>query len=344
MRRDLWRLGELVREATLNVINPRSKMIATLIVATVLGSACAAFYAFESERFSEQLITLESRGANIVSFRAASPDADISISRKSCEGLSRVRGVKRAGLLKNEGSRDVPEIGAKTTIFTASATLFPGLSTSDGLIGMSLVGEGVRTVTLAPSDTRALSAAPRQPEGIPTNAAIVLPLAADSSSGSQCVVELARFQNSRIDIPTLASQLDVRGGSIVGRVQLRLTTDPVAEWANRPGQFVGVAGGAIGGLLASLLVWTRSSEVATYRLSGTNRRSLALLLTIESLLASGVFAFSGALAVWTVRSSSVSTPEVLYWLFAGSASWWVAALLGTMRSIAVSPAAMTRER
>ena len=343
MNVDRWKVLGLFRESVLNVINPRSRMVVTLVVAIAFGSAAVSFYAYESKQFADRLSELESQGSNVVVFQSSKPGVEIQISRKSCEALADIPGVTRSGLLIDEGTRNLPEVGANISLFAASTSLFPQLSQSDGLIGVSLaIGQLERTVTFGKSDTRRLSVAQRQPEGIPTNTAIVLPLAIGATAGPHCLVELARFQKSRSDIPVLESQLVVQGGSVIGRSQLTPPTDPVVDWTNRPGQFIGMALGAIGGLLATMLVWTRSSELAAYRLSGTSRRSLALMLTIESLLAAGMFGFSGTLAACVLDHFVISPHEVLLWSITGSATWYLATLPGTMRSIATSPATLTR--
>ena len=344
MSNTTWRLSCLVREAALNLANPRSRMCTLLLLAALAGSICAAFAAYESSSFTNRLDQLEARGSNVLSFQASASDADVTVSRTSCEELAAQRGVSRAGLLISEGTRDVPEIGGRTPVLTGSATLFPALASHDGLLGPNLVtSSDARFVTLAPADLRHVSVNDRQPEGIPTNNALVLPLSIDRTSAPNCLVVLERYQDIRTAVATLEPQLEVFGGPAIARVQLSQTSDPVAEWQHRPGQYLPLAIGLIGGFCSSLLLWTRANDIAAYRLSGTSKRSLAQLLSVEMLLVVGLFATCGTVAAQVVRRDLVSLPEALYWLIGGAALWLLAASAGIGRSIVARASTLARE-
>ncbi|GIT78931.1 hypothetical protein LLS1_06000 [Leifsonia sp. LS1] len=344
MRAARWRSSAILREAALNVIALRSRMILGCTAAVFLGATAASFYAYESTQFQTVLASGEAKGSRLISFQSASPEREVLISRASCEALTRDSGVIRAGLLIDEGTRDFPELGARTPIYTASSSLFPGLLEADGLIGADLSAAPTRVVTFGPSDQRRLSSSPKQPEGIPTNRAVVVPVDALEMWAPTCIAEVSRFSNVRSASSNLASQLVVSGGAIAGRVHLSESPDPVAGWTSRPGQLLPVVLGAVGGILNSVLVWTRSSEVAAYRLSGTSPHSLGLILTIESLFLAGAFFLSGASAVVALQGMLISSTELQLWLVAGSSTWLVSALPGTLRSVLASPASLTRER
>lgn len=94
----------------------------------------------------------------------------------------------------------------------------------------------------------------------------------------------------------------------------------------------------------TLLTWTRSGEMAAYRLSGTSRVILATILTFEALLTASVFTTSAALAAGTLTTSFISMTEVLLWILAGGTTWVLTASVGVVRSVAVSAAMLTRER
>jgi len=340
-----WRTLTLAREALLNLATLRAPMMLAVLIAGVLGSASSAFAAFEGERFSERLAALESRGSEIITFGPETAQSVARISRASCEALAREPGVRRAGLLVDEGTRDFAELGARTAVFSASSTLFPALSHADGLIGADLGGgDSARRIVFAPGDVRALLASEAQPEGVPTNSAVVVPLSPSTDSSPYCLVELRRYQEVDEDVEVLGSRLQVTGGAITGLPRLRLTTDPVLDWRTRPGQVLPLALGAAGGLLTLVLIGRRSHELAAYRLSGTSRRSLALLLTLEGTLIAGVFVLSGALAAFAFGGRLISVPESLAWTLAGGAAWSMVTLIGIGKAILTSPAALAKPR
>lgn len=343
-----WRSRALLREAFLNSVNLRSRTFISLAVAVMAGSTAVAFYASESTHFAEGLQDLEIRGSNILTLQSATPHKDIAISRTSCEALTRLPEVERAGLLIDAGSLDIPEIGANTRIFTASTTLFRQLATEPGVIGFKLTrSRAPRTVTVAPSQTRQLGTLVQQPEGIPTNSAVVFPLPAGTSSGPVCIVSLTRFHDPKAVAPTLAAALETQGGPIMGDPELPLTSDPVHDWNTRPGQYLPLVLGILGGLLTSTVTWTRSSELAAYRLSGTSRRSIGILVTLESLFPAGSYLLSAAaaLSAATIVGAHILSPtEQMNWVLAGAVGWSTVGAVGALRSMLASPAKMTREK
>ncbi|ROS52692.1 hypothetical protein [Frigoribacterium sp. PhB24] len=345
MSNTTWRLSSLVREAALNVANPWSRMCTLLLLAALAGSTCASFAACESAGFTNRLDHLEARGSNVLSFQASASDTNVTISRASCEALAVQGGVSRAGLLISEGTRDVPEIGGRTPVLTGSVTLFPPLASRDGLLGPNLVTSSEeRYVSLAPAEVRHVSVNDRQPEGIPTNNALVLPLSIERTSAPNCLVVLDRYQDIRTAVATLEPQLEVSGGPLIARTQLSQTSDPVADWRHRPGQYLPLAIGLIGGFCSSLLLWTRANDIAAYRLSGTSKRSLAQLLSVEMLLVVGLFATSGTVAAQVLRCDLVSLSEVFFWMLGGAATWLLAASVGIGRSVVARASTLARER
>jgi hypothetical protein len=343
-----WRTGALLREAILNAVNPRSRTILILALAIAAGSTTTAFYVSESTQFTQRLDDLETRGSNIITLQSATPRTNVAISRSSCEALTRLPQVQRAGLLIDGGSRDIPELGANTRTFTASTTLFPPLATQHGLIGSKLSRTSApRTVTVAPSQPQTLATGRPQPAGIPTNSAVVFPLPAGTSSGPVCIASLTRFSDPRSARQILAAALETRGGPILAIPQLPLTSDPIHDWHTRPGQYLPIALGLLGGLLSTIVTGTRSSELAAYRLSGTSRRSAGILLTVENLFPSGAFLIAGAVALITLALTGadiLSPAELLMWLVCGAAAWSAVAAYGAVRGMLLSPAKMTREK
>lgn len=345
MLKSTWSTLLLIREAVRNVFGTRSRIFVLVLASVTVGSAVAVFSASEAQGLLREIRGLEADGARVVSFGASSSRDTVTIDRASCEGLTTMTGVERAGIIVPDGSRDIPELGARIDVYSASTTLFPGLRTADGVRGSALAPRSRQSdVTLGHNDIRRLAPAAVQPEGIPTNRGLVFPLAPTVESASSCVAVLSRFAPVASLSATLAAQLDATGGQVgVVRI-LTPTTDPIERWHDRPGQYLALLAGLLGGLATSLLSWTRSSEIAAYRLSGTRRPALATLLTLESLLLGGVFATAGSAAVIVLRGEYLSVVEQILWLIAGGACWILSASLGVIRSTVVSPATLARER
>ncbi|MFC4243538.1 hypothetical protein ACFOYW_09140 [Gryllotalpicola reticulitermitis] len=340
-----WALPLLLREATRNVLNVRSRMFSSVLLATVFGSATAAFSALDAHAFNRQLQQLQAMGSNVVSFESASPNTTVLITRSSCEALAQDGGVQRAGLLIDDGIRDVPELGARVSTYSASPSLFPRLRSADGVLGVALGSSNEpRRITIEGAGTRLLVAGLAQPEGIPTNTGVIFPLPAGTTAASACTVVLDQFASPHVLASSLAAELVVTGGDIMPIRRLTPTLDPVAQWRARPGQYVAPALGLAGGLCVTLLTWTRSGEMAAYRLSGTRRAALATILTCEALLTASVFATAGIVAATTLARFYISATEVFLWIFAGSAIWVLAAAAGVVRSIVVGAITLTRER
>ncbi|QSB23248.1 hypothetical protein [Curtobacterium sp. 24E2] len=320
-------------------------MFSAVLLAALLGSAGVTFAALEAETFIQQLQQLESKGSNVVTFRSASLNTTVTITRASCEALAQDDGVQRAGLLLEGGTRDIPELGARISVYAASSSLFPGLRSADGIVGATM-NESSQPRRIAFEGTRPLelAAGPMQPEGLPTNTGVVFPLSSATTTADTCVVVLDRFSSPNDLARSLGAELVVSGGDVVPARQLAPSSDPVAQWRSRPAQYFSPALGAIGGLCMSLLIWTRSGEMAAYRLSGTRRPALATMLTFETLLAASVFATSGTLGTCLLVGAYLSPTETLLWTLAGSASWILASAGGVIRSVTVGAAALTRER
>ena len=345
MSRTEWRPGSLTREAVLNVYSPRSRTFSVILLAALLGSSAAVFASFEAQNFVDRLTRLEAKGSNVVYFQSSSRKTAVTISRSSCELLAKRRGVARAGLLMDEGTRDIPELGTRVSIFTGSTTLFPELSSGDGVLGAGLVDTVQdRRISLGENDLRSVRVGVRQPEGIPTNNALVLPLEARSVSAPICIVVLDRYEEPRTAVSVLSPQLEAQGGALTARVQLAQTSAPLTDWTNRPGQYFTLVLGLMGGLCSSLLVWTRSSEIAAYRLSGTSRKSLGQLLTFEALLTAGTFGTSVALAAQVLQPELISLAEALFWALGGAATWMLTSAVGVIRSVSAKAASLARER
>lgn len=339
-----WRVGMLVREAFKNVFTLRSRLFAVILLAALLGSSAAAFAALESRGLDTQLLSIEDRGSSVVTFRSREPDQPISVTRSSCEALARRDGVVRAGALVDIGVRDIRELGARIRVYSGSSTLFPQLARHDGVLGAALQRSAARrNVTLGQGDVRQLAPGANQPEGVPTNGAVVLPLSPLDRTVPSCIAVLDRFTDVHGLASVLAAELSVSGGDVAAVRQLVPTSDPAREWCDRPGQFAWLAVGFVVGVVVSLLTWTRSSEIAAYRLSGTSRIQLVVLIGFEVAIVAAVFMVSAVASLCVVTDGSRPDTANLLWSIAGAASLIVVSSVGTMRSVLVSAARLTRE-
>ncbi|SEA42413.1 hypothetical protein [Leifsonia sp. 21MFCrub1.1] len=345
MRPSSWRLLLIAREALHNTFSRSARAVVLVAVAGLLGSAGPAVLAAEAEDFRRDVAALEARGSAVLHLGASNPRAAVSVTRDSCEALSLRSDVERSGILVEEGDRSIPELGARVPVFAASTSLFPGLHRADALVGSRLEpAQYGRFVQLGEGVPRRAIPAGVQPEGIPTNGSILVPLASHVGTAEACIVVLHRGVDPKEAGPLISAQLDVSGGAVSAIPSLQLTSDPLHEWTERPGQWVILLCAGVGGLTSALFAFARSSELAAYRMSGTSRSSLALILLGEEALRGGLFAAAAAGATCVVAPQLLSVPEAALWACAGASLWCVVASIGIGRALAVPVLALARDR
>jgi hypothetical protein len=329
----------------MNVFSPRSGLSVLVLLSTVLGAAFPLVEVREFQKFRIQLVDLEARGRGVVLFSAANPDEEAAIERSSCDALTEDTSVARAGLLLAERNASFPQLGTSIPVFRASTTLFPLLSSVDALIGSELPGaRELRRV--AAGSGRQFTSAPAdvQPEGIRANSSLVFALDSATVTGPLCIAVLNPLEQDRREGPRLAAALHASGGSLAARSVLQESVDIVASFEGRPTRFLGLASGFLGAISTTVMLWARSSELATYRVSGTSRRSLFVLLATQHALLAGCFVTSAAIAIAFAEHDLVSVAETVLLSLCGAALWVIAGAVGAVRPVASRVLTLAKDR
>lgn len=351
---DSWSLSLLAREAVRNVLTTAGRLFPMLILAVVFGSAHVAFAAHQGTALEAQLDELQTQGRNVIDLSGdapAGPGTAPQVSRASCEALSELPMVDRAGLRRDsDESVSYAQIGLNVPVRAMSVTLAPALNDYDALLGTGLVNQSklgdIDAITVV-SDTGTTFTAYADPsigmEGLSTSAMFV-PLGPDVTSGPTCMVVLDRYANLQDSRAVLAASIDIDGGAGRADALLTETADLVQTYLNRSDRFLPMLLGVIGGLAVAGIAGLRSSELAAYRLSGTSPRSMAMLLGIEQALVAGLFVCSSALTVAILRGEIISAPAVLGWSLLAAMVWLTVGNLATLPILRKRPSDMAKDR
>lgn len=281
-----WRVGHLAREAVLNVFSPASRLLFVAVLALLLGNAVGALALSDVGRLRSSVDTLALRGSSVVALSASDAESSTTIGRASCENLSRFPGVARAGLLILGGRTAVFPLGTEVSVFRASTTLFPRLAHHSALVG-SAVSTRSQWLRIDGVTVYAERLSP-QPEGLTANSSIITPLEPTDASAPTCVVIADPYADIDEMIPSLVAQVDVAGGSIAGARSLTNAPDPVGDFLGRATRFAPLIAGVFGGIATGLVILSRSSEAAAYRMSGTRPAAMWSILGFESVIFGGL--------------------------------------------------------
>ena len=145
-------------------------------------------------------------------------------------------------------------------------------------------------------------------------------------------------------IPALLGSLEARGATLRATPVLGDAVDVVAMHLNRTERFLPLMLGIIGGVITAVLAFMRSAELATYRLAGTSRRSLGILLTLESAILAGVFLAASALAQVVLGSSLVAPVATGLWSLVGAFAWVATGALLAAPLLRRRPSDMAKDR
>jgi hypothetical protein len=264
-------------------------MFGLAVFAVLAGTGIAMFGAYESNLLKAELAHDALQGRNITILSSANPNHQVSISRASCEGLTRMPGVLRAGLMVSEGTYDLPQVGRGLPMLGASAELFPQLLNSDVLVGTDLRPRDTPFTIALPDGLigRAITAT-RQPVGLDTNSSVVTGLVPAMTSGPTCYVIFDQFAKIHTGEIAVASAVQATGGAVAARVVFTDTINPITSYANRATRYLPLLLGLCGGVIGGILNRVRGSEMATYRLAGSSPRSVALILILEQAFLAGI--------------------------------------------------------
>lgn len=328
MTTDRWRLSHLAREADLTLFTARSRAAVLLFLAVALGVAGVVAAAVETQALHAQLAAQQAAGRNILVFGSLKSQEPVSIDRASCDSLAETPGVIRSGLTQLEGLADFVQLGPDVSVLAASPSLFPGLRDGVLLVGSALHPPTGVDFTLASTDGSLYRARVNgaEPTGLNSNSALVVPLGPDVTATSSCTAVLDQYADATVLLPVLRARLHASGGELVASPVASSTVDPIDVFLDRPGQYLVLALGLLGGVVTGMLTRSRASEIAAYRMSGTAPLSAALLLGLQHALTAGVFATSGAVAVLALAHWLAAPLAVVLGVLAGAAFWCLVAL------------------
>lgn len=293
---DRWKLGYLAREAVLNVFGRGARMLPALAAAGLLGAAPVALLSLEQDALMAEVTALTQEGMGVIVYTEVSDTRPSTITRESCERLSLMPGVEAAGIVVRAGRVRAIPLAIDAHSQRASTTLFPELGDVDVLVGSTLSSADDEFRILVDGQSFVARVAPTTREGTGASFQLTFPLLPTDTRGTSCYVILEPLVRPGDVISAQLAQLAISGNPVAGREAFTGTSDPIADYLTRLTRYAPVAVGLVGGALTALIIRSRSSEVAVYRLSGTSRRSLLTLIAVESLLISGVAGSASACA------------------------------------------------
>jgi len=251
------------------------------------------------------------------------------ISRDSCESAADPFGLgARSGSYIEATPTAVLQVGDRVSVVKASASLVPELLRSQVAVGSDVTGlpPGAR-INLRTSEYGVVRAVVlrRRAEATLLNSSLIVPLSMTDATAPRCVVEFDPWTNASSKADAVLASLSSSGPLLVSETAgSSLSVDPVTQYEDRQLRWLWVIASALGVVVALILNRLRSGELATYRLSGTSKRDLCLLLVIEQCFAGGALVCSGLVTLMVVQHQVISIEPIALRLYA-SGSLWVAA-------------------
>lgn len=327
MAHDQWSLRMLSREAVKNIFSPVARLFPVIAVAVLLGAVQSALIVHESDLLIATLADLQMRGRNVVVSAPRSAESPSTVTRQSCEGLASYPQVVNAGLVQPGDPADFLELGSLVPVQAASTTLVPDLATHDAVIGSALSpGVHIAKKLRMPSG-QVLHAAvgTPQPAGVPVNSVLSVPLDVDTSTGVYCVVVFDPLIPPSTALEIVVADLQVIGDPLYTSSPFVESVDVVSTYLTRPERFLPVGIALSAGFSTFAMSGFRSSEFAAYRLSGTTRRSLMIIVMLEQAMIAG-FYLSSATASSLALGTRLTDPSVpVLWAVVGALAWTLSA-------------------
>lgn len=352
---DRWPLRLLAREAARNTLALRGRLAPLVLAAVLAGSAHVALAVTASHDLDTALTALEAEGRHLLDITAA-PSASgeaaseaTGLRRGACENLATLPGVEAAGVITEDEDRVAsPQTGPFLPLRRVSPSLLPAVTEHDIVIGTSAAAN----LGLDPGDRLALGGLGTQPldavvggsRALPSTLALFAAPMPTTALAETCRVELARFADPARMTPVLLGSVEAVGGRFVAEPLLVETADRVALHLDRVDRRLPLLLGALGGLVTAVLALLRASELATYRLAGTTRRSLGIILGLEAAILGGIFATSSVLAALVVHGELLSPLASALAGIAGACAWVLVASVLSVPVLRRRPSDMAKDR
>jgi len=338
-----WRTHLLAREAVKNVFSLRARLFPYALSALLLGSLSAIALTAQWAGFASSIDDMRLQGRGVFIAGASSEKNPISIERSSCEDLSDLPTVVRAGFVVNLGRQQILPLGGGIPTLAVSPSLLPQLRDHQALVGSALSKDGFSGHLAMSGVTVAAAQGKVAPAGVDVNSAVSVPLPATITANSQCVIEMDWRATPR-DVSTAISSLTVNGGNVAAVAAYRESPSAVAAFIERPERWLPVLLGVIGGLATSLAVRSRRGELAAYLYGGASPRALAKLITFECTLIGGLAATSGGVTMVALSPFAISPSAGALGALATGAIWVSASLPLAMQTAMVSPVDLGKGR
>ncbi|KRC62313.1 hypothetical protein ASE14_00195 [Agromyces sp. Root81] len=236
------------------------------------------------------------------------------------------------------------QLGPAVQVYAVSATLLPALSEADVNVGSELGFTGGQRLLLMPDGSAQTALlGQKTPAGMNLGSAVAVPLTPNETRVQSCVVTLDRFADTEAATARLSSSLSATGGTLAGTTEFAENVDPVEAFVNRPDRYLPVGLGMICGLVGLGMNRFRSSDIASYRFSGTTVRSMFLLLFFEQALLAGCFAAAGSLALLLVSGYFAAPAAQVPWVVAGAFAWLFVAT-GNLLLSRGDPSSLSKDR
>lgn len=327
-----WRVRYLIREALRNALmTPRGRVallaggLLAVLGVVLLRADLSMFQAGQESRYM--------RGAQVFTLTAPRDESTLLLDRSSCERIAKDPRVARAGVIEDRGTEYAPQLARRARIVAASASLVPEAYQTDAAIGEH-ISPGDSTVNIRIGQhTLQAQTLPALPDGVNLNGAVVVPLAPQDRWVAACVVSAWPGADLAVLAASAASAVRTRGGTAPAVLFAdRDPEDHVRAYVSRATPTVVVGIGLLAGLLLAVLVRTRRAEFGVYRLAGTTRRELAVIITAECALTAGTFALSGLLgAVATTGWSETTASEAVVLVVAALVAFAAGSILGLLQ-------------
>ncbi|MEO5535775.1 MAG: hypothetical protein ABIR17_11670 [Pseudolysinimonas sp.] len=340
-----WRTGAIFDEARRNALLWRSRQSIAIAVSILLGLGLALTSASDWHTLSRNIESLDLRGRNVLIAQATDPASPAEISIASCEATSELLAVERAGAVVALDSTNVTQLGPRVPLVGVSPSLLPELDHVAAVVGSSLgLAPGDITLVVEGEVLTARVGQP-QPEAFGLNSAVAVRVPFTTTWTRQCVIELGDSESVTRQAALISAQLRTDGGDIAVTPYVNETFDILQAFGSRPTRWVPLGFGLLGLILGGALLSMRSSELAAYRLSGTSRRDLVILLAAEQALLAGVtvaFGSFGCVIALLVVPTMPLTTLLWPWVtgLTSLVGFWFVAYFATRRS----PAVLARDR
>lgn len=344
----MWHWSALWREAWLNVVRRTVLTMGALHIAALVGVALAVFTLGEWSRLDTDLARLTQAGRNVVVVQTLRPeDEEFALSRRSCEQVLARPDVLAAGGRVFLGEDFVSQFGSRVPVYGVSRTLID-FGDGNAVIGATLASTaGLRADGRIASRSFGLLDArigATVPTGLDLDAALAVPLDASRTWVPECIVWLTPFASATERLPLIQAGLVTRNGLPLSTLTVQSPLDAAIEFSGRSTRHVIPIAGLVLGLTSALLRRVRGSEIAAYRMSGTTRLGMLLLVVTEEAIVAATFVASFAIAIGAIGLEPQRALAALFAAWAGASAWLAAFGLAVTPTILTSPITLAKDR